>query len=782
MSKKMRIILISTLAVLAVAYLSFGIWILTKDKKPKDKNVKKTPQNPIVSVADVPNVMLDDMYFEPNENGDGYVLTVCYAADEDDRVVIPETVEGLPVTGIGEDAFQYCHYVKDIIVPKTVTEMSKASFTGTEWYEQKEQDEEFVIVNHVLLSARPHSEVVQIPEGVTAIGPKAFWMYSGITELELPSSLERIEEMSFSLCTGLTSVRIPDSVEYIGVYAFTGCTGLTSIAFPDSLTSIGRDAFSKTGWLEEQKRENEYVIVNHILIAAQECEHAVIPEGVTSIVSAFCDMDSLKAVDLPSSITEIGDCAFSGCSNFERITIPSSVTRIGYTAFVNCSSLKSITIPDSVTEIDSYAFEDCTSLESIEIPDSVSKIGFGTFVSCSKLKSVEIPNSVTEIDSYAFSGCKSLESIEIPSSVTKMGAEAFEYCDNLKSVKRNGSVMNIESGEDFPYEQFDNRQMENGLCIDENGILVKADKDIVSAVIPEGVKVIGESAFSDCKELQEVSIPEGVKVIENTAFEYCEKLSVVTLPQSLRAIGESVFYNNFSLEEITLPDNIRHIGDYAFQYCHNLKDITIPLPECEVGTFALSGTEWIRKQLLEEDYVIVNGVLLEANRNVTNAVIPKSVTRIGGGAFYGCDLLESVTIPDSVTEIGRGAFSGCSLLKSVPLSDSVTKIGENAFYGCSELKEISLPKSLTQIEKWAFQNCSSLKEISIPEGLIEFNALFSGCDSLTEIYIPESMMLLNFRDIVSLRNIKTVRLPERFRQEIYDIYQSDYPEIEWIFY
>ena len=119
---------------------------------------------------------------------------------------------------------------------------------------------------------------------------------------------------------------------------------------------------------------------------------------------------------IPSSVTSIGNYAFSGCSSLTSITIPSSVTSIGDGAFCQCSSLTSITIPSSVTSIGNYAFSGCSSLTSITIPSSVTSIGDGAFCQCSSLTSITIPSSVTSIGNYAFCECSSLTSITIPST------------------------------------------------------------------------------------------------------------------------------------------------------------------------------------------------------------------------------------------------------------------------------------------------------------------------------------------------------------------------------
>ena len=101
------------------------------------------------------------------------------------------------------------------------------------------------------------------------------------------------------------------------------------------------------------------------------------PEGKTS-------------VEIPKSVTYIGNHAFHNCSNLTSIKIPESVTYIGDHAFHNCSNLISVKIPGSVTEIGNSAFSDCSNLISIKIPESVTTIGYGAFDNCLSLTAITV--------------------------------------------------------------------------------------------------------------------------------------------------------------------------------------------------------------------------------------------------------------------------------------------------------------------------------------------------------------------------------------------------------
>lgn len=174
-----------------------------------------------------------------------------------------------------------------------------------------------------------------------------------------------------------------------------------------------------------------------------------------------CDA-SATAVNIPEEIegvkvTGIKYAAFMDCSALETVEIPDSVTAIGENAFYNTALWNSqtggviyaddwvvgreqnlanwtetdVVLKEGTVGIADYAFTGInvkSPITSVEIPDSVKYIGGGAFDRCREITSITIPEGITEIKSNTFYLCSSLESIVLPKTITSIGKEAFSQC------------------------------------------------------------------------------------------------------------------------------------------------------------------------------------------------------------------------------------------------------------------------------------------------------------------------------------------------------------------
>jgi hypothetical protein len=179
----------------------------------------------------------------------------------------------------------------------------------------------FTIVDNVVTGSAGCEGSVTIPQGVTAIGYRAFRTNYQITALSFPDSVVSIGEGAFdSALTQLQTLILPNSLQTIGVGAFIQAGSITTL---------------------------------------------VIPSGITVIEDfTFYGLRSLTSLTLPTGLTSIGEYAFANPSALTSLTIPNGVTTIGNHAFREAGRLATLSLPSSLTSIGGYVFASSSSLLS----------------------------------------------------------------------------------------------------------------------------------------------------------------------------------------------------------------------------------------------------------------------------------------------------------------------------------------------------------------------------------------------------------------------------------
>jgi hypothetical protein len=271
-------------------------------------------------------------------------------------VTIPSSIEGYPVTSIGNSAFYQKTGVTSVVIPDGVKSIGDYAFRGCTGLTS-----------------------VEIPGSVNSIGNDAFYGCAGLTSIVIPDSVTSIGTGTFAYCTGLTSVEIGTGVNSIGNHMFFQCYALTSVVIPDNVTSIGSYAFQGCTALTS----------------------VVIPDNVTSIGNyAFAYCADLTSVKIGTGVNSIGSLAFAHCADLTDITVAA-----GNSSY---SSLDGVVFNQNQTEL--ILFPGGKS-GAYSIPTSVTSIGDFAFEGCTGLTSMVIPSSVTSIGNYALRGCTALADI-----------------------------------------------------------------------------------------------------------------------------------------------------------------------------------------------------------------------------------------------------------------------------------------------------------------------------------------------------------------------------------
>ena len=203
-----------------------------------------------------------------------------------------------------------------------------------------------------------------------------------------------------------------------------------------------------------------------------------------------------------------------------------------------------------------------------------------------------------------------------------------------------------------------------------------------------------------------------------------------------------IFNNNQELKQSKklVIGNINKIGNYALIDCDNLSEIVIPSSVTSIGNGAFYQSKITTIDIPSSVTSIGNSAFYQSN--ITTIDIPSSVTSIGNSVFGYCVNLTEINLPSSVTSIGERAFENCVNLTEINLPSSVTSIGNSAFNYCVKLTEINLPSSVTSIADYAFYNCAALQTLEIPSSVTSIGGgAFADCTNLETVTLEEPSQL-----------------------------------------
>lgn len=379
----------------------------------------------------------------------------------------------------------------------------------------------FVIENGRLIKYEGPGGSVEIPEGVTEIGDRAFKGCTALTGVVVPEGVQSIGKGAFDRCEALTHISIPASAVSLGDDVFYGCQSLSDIVVAPGnaiYRADGNVVFSRDGCT--------------LVVCPRVTGSFTVPHGVRRIGrGAFSGCRRMTGIMLHHNVTEIDDGAFMFCTALSDVTICGSVKRVGKMAFWYCDNLRGADLHVGVKEIDDEAFRGCKRLERVTFPKSLTRIGDAAFCECWALEQASIPEGVTRIGRRTFRECQSLTVVTLPEGLTDIGEEAFRGCYSLPEIAIPGGVWCI-SREAFAW------------CF-----------RLKTAVLPGGLRKIEEDAFYGCMALDELSLPEGLAHIGDNAFYACESLTKLTIPQSVRTVGRGAF-NQCSLARAVISDSV----------------------------------------------------------------------------------------------------------------------------------------------------------------------------------------------------------------------------------
>ncbi len=650
-----------------------------------------------------------------------YVFCRCTRIPPD--LMIPDSV-----TSIGENAFSRCTRLENITIPAGVESIGDYAFYYCQNLASVSILGEISEIKDYTFGNCENLKSINIPESVTSIGPSAFRECRKLEAIRLPGQLKELSSQAFYNCDSLKEITIPDGVTAIGSGEFYSCDSLKSAVIPESVITIGRTAFwycnaltdiyysgTEDDWnritfgdsclpdgvaihydygasvltngikyKKSVKGDHEVIVIIGYTGSSDDVVIPGVIEGlpVCAINNRAFTAENITAVEIPDTVTSIGEYAFSFCQDLRSVRLPVELTEIGSYAFAGCPQLETVTFPDQLEMIGDGAFEECTSLSYVVLPDTVSSVGIWAFAMCSDLKAVFIKNTSITLSPHSFYSDDSLQDIYFAGTEQ----EWKKITEKTNSLGTDNAVIHYESS-----------VLPDGIIYTKNSQINPPNISIAgyiggseAVVIPEKIEgldvwKINEAVFRDNNSIRSVSLPGVLGQIHKNAFNGCTNLEKIDLPDQLEILEEGAFESCTSLRSIRVPGTVRVIGAGAFR-----------------GDSALGSAE-----------------------------IEEGVQDIGSGAFDGCTGLNDLDLPLTISGFGAAAFRGCPF-ERIFVSERIIEIPAYTFANCMNLKTITVPKSVTVIGEDAFINCTSLRTVVLPEVVFSKDQ-FKGCDSLEKI-------------------------------------------------
>lgn len=680
--------------------------------------------------------------FQYLKNNSGGITITGYEDSTATSLVVPDEIEGLPVTTIGNAAFHKMYWLERVILPDTLKTIEGCAF-------QK--------CNHL--------EECDIPDTVTAIGNYAFFDCN-IEVFSLPKSLE---QLGYGICIGskevtidasnehfqsdngilynkdgttvvwvpsqkktvnllptvnelgnwafsnskLTSFEVPEGVIKIGLFCFYGAE-IVSLWFPSTLTEIGMSyTFGNQMKSFAVSKDNQaFTAIDGVLYSKDKKRLVAVPA-------------TRNQYEIPSSVVEIGSFAFYG-SDITVLDVPATVQSVGDNAFFECAFLKcSFT---GGTTLAGGCFSNCSNLRVIQLGENTvihgTTAGEEIYMYCPNLQYLIAPEGVKlDTSKVVLNGLENLVIYTTKNSEMDIYAQQKGYTVSYSActtTQEDGVYYIMADGEATLYYAVARDYLEvpdkvQGIPVSKIG--KSSLCNCMAVILPDTVKTIGKGALTGGK----VYIPESVTSIEDNNYpgivytvagSYAEQWAK---NQGITVIDEKLIYpdntpapgNTNTPDNTIIPENTITPGN---GYHQNAAAANVPSPVVRPSAVPTApakldvGTETAPDDTRAVSKVIIGDgatVILAKGKDVSSVSI--DTVEIGGQSY-------------KVTEIKANAYKNKKKLKKITIGKSVKKVGINAFSGCKNLKNITFQsKTVPNLGKNAFKNIHKKAKFYVPK-------------------------------------------------------------------
>ena len=667
-------------------------------------------------------------------NKSAVVLSANKAAS---AITVPATLGGVTVVAIDKNAFVNYGNLKTLEIKAKLTSMSNLNgcvsletITFAGWFDEADytvtgfeetalgKNNNVLVLGNVLIAynfaAETENPTVVAAEslaGVTEI-PEGFFQGSDITAISFPESVLKIGAGAFKNCVSLENIDV-NKVTFVDDEAFFGCAKLTDVTLPE-VVSLGVSAFENCSFLTSvyiPKRINAGLIPVRAFYGCASLVRADIPEVIgfavkDGVSSAFGNCSSLEDISFINRFSSIAGFAFAGCSSIKKVDFTvTTVTSVGDYAFSECTGIEYIVFSASVTSIGEKAFFSNygNSIKSIEFKGSAGLLasgeipadvfpatGYNFYLSASAdaaaLKNypeITIRRSAPTVEFKMYDGFAANGALNMPAlndtlyvNAAPAAPEFDGYVFSGWFVAKDGAYARAK----FPYNVTENTAFyakyfdvnkgsltDADLTLDENGYVL--NKLAASA---DGEIYIPARYRNDSGEIRDIY------AIDMTAFVSCDKITEIVIPEGVKKlfVPESVENSdvNAVITKISIPSTVTRIEGKAFAKFTAVEEIVFAsgIDMETAGKEAFENTKWYLTEKNEASSESGGGFILAGNVAIE----------------YVSDK-ETVDVPAGVTVLVAELFKDNASLKEIRLNRELKIIGERCFYNAKNLEFVS---------------------------------------------------------------------------------------------
>lgn len=419
-------------------------------------------------------------------------------------------------------------------------------------------------------SCATRGPVLEIPDEidgypVSELGQEAFAGLSGVRSIVCPPHVRGIGRAAFRNCAQLERIVLPFEVPEFREMWFEGCTALREIEAPGCAGTISLNSVRGI----HVGRVNVGASVRDVRIPRVPdayLDSIAVDEGNPWIsTDGTCLYDASGAVLLKCLCTVrryevargcrvIGPEAFAYNKTIEEVVLPEGVTTVSGGAFES-STVRLVEVPGSLREIENAAFSNCRGLERIALDEGLRRIERHAFRGCTSLRELRVPASVSHLDAHAFEGSAAAGN----GGITVDGGNPVYSIDGAGVLYERG-----EAGQTL-LAAMSEVEGEYTARPDTCKIAERAFSNstgLRAVVLPEGLVSIGKSAFSGCKSLVRADLPKTLESIGESAFLHTS-LEELVLPAPLAHIGRAALCTDFERQDLAASAVIaRGVGRY----------------------------------------------------------------------------------------------------------------------------------------------------------------------------------------------------------------------------